>query len=74
MIKVCCVCSKVERNGDWLADTFTLSAEPITHGYCPVCYEDAMKELIRITKTAMDDHTPVVQDGLNQGLTDLCAF
>ena len=48
MTKICCVCSKVEQNGDWLAGCVISTGEQLTHGYCPACYEEAMEDLCQV--------------------------
>jgi hypothetical protein len=58
MIRVCSVCKRYEIDGEWIEsigfkvgeitlDWIELSIPPgqQTHGYCPVCYDQAMKEI-----------------------------
>ncbi|GAB4332322.1 MAG: hypothetical protein Kow0089_00150 [Desulfobulbaceae bacterium] len=45
MIRVCSVCRKVEKNGQWLEEL--VGREVVSHGYCPVCFEEFMEEVDR---------------------------
>lgn len=45
MLRVCCVCNKVEQDNRWAADYSYTGKERVTHGYCPSCYVVAMAEI-----------------------------
>ena len=74
MTKVCCVCSKVEQDGDWITDCVTSAMEQFTHGYCPACFDDEMENLSRIFNRKNSAGPPVIQGVSNQGIADVCAF
>ncbi|MCL1980288.1 MAG: hypothetical protein FWG62_04335 [Proteobacteria bacterium] len=44
MIRMCCVCHRVELAGQWYADFFLTEHERLTHGYCPDCLASVMAE------------------------------
>jgi len=74
MTKICCVCRKVEQNGDWHAEYVLSTADLLTHGYCPTCYDDAMEDLGRIVNMGNSVCPPVVQGVSNHDLADVCAY
>lgn len=42
----CCVCKNIEEGDQWIAPALdALTGEPISHGYCPVCADDAFREI-----------------------------
>jgi len=45
MTKMCCVCRKVEEEGQWSAGRCLGENEQVTHGYCPECYAVVMTEI-----------------------------
>ena len=46
MTRICCRCAQVEQGGRWLVvRTALASREPLTHGYCPNCYEAMLVEI-----------------------------
>ena len=45
MIKMCCVCRKVEEAGQWSTGHCLGENEQVTHGYCPECYAVVMTEI-----------------------------
>ncbi len=45
MMRMCCVCNKVEQGGHWQRCPSLPEAEPVTHGYCPECFIEAMVEI-----------------------------
>jgi hypothetical protein len=47
VIKMCCVCHKVEADGQWSAGRCLGEKEQVTHGYCPECYAVVMTEIER---------------------------
>lgn len=49
MMRVCCVCHKVERDGAWDSVTCFPENELVTHGYCPECFDEAMAEIDGLT-------------------------
>jgi len=44
MIKVCCVCRRVQRGATWVmaGEGRSTAGEQVTHGYCPHCFEEFM--------------------------------
>jgi hypothetical protein len=44
MRRVCCVCHKTLSNGSW-QHVAAVADEPVTHGYCPECFAEAMAEI-----------------------------
>ncbi len=73
MTKICCVCSKVEEDGDWITDCVTSATKRFTHGYCPACYDDVMEDLGRIVNMRNSVRPPVVQGVSNYDIADVCA-
>lgn len=47
MRRMCCVCQRTERDGEWLPVPAQADDEPVTHGYCPECYALVMAEIRR---------------------------
>lgn len=45
LMRVCCVCHKVERDGEWLYAPCVPEHALLTHGYCPACFTEAMAEV-----------------------------
>lgn len=44
MRRMCCVCHKTYSNGAWRHMPVAID-EPVTHGYCPECFAEAMAEM-----------------------------
>jgi hypothetical protein len=66
MIRMCCVCQRVEQGQEWRsADTLSSDTE-VTHGYCPQCFAGAMAELEQV---AGRRRLPVVSPGNGAGLS-----
>lgn len=74
MTKVCCVCSKVEQQGGWTSDCVLSATQQLSHGYCPVCFEDVMEDLSRFFKKRNTAQLPVVQAVSNCEVADVCAY
>jgi len=55
MTKICCVCQRVEKGSHWREDYQFGQGERVTHGYCPLCFDVIMAEL-------MDDRDELFQD------------
>jgi hypothetical protein len=49
MMRMCCVCHKVEREGAWESVACLPENELVTHGYCPECFVEAMAEINELT-------------------------
>jgi hypothetical protein len=49
MMRMCCVCHRIERNGAWEPVSSLSENEQVTHGYCPACYAEAMAEVAELT-------------------------
>lgn len=49
MIVQCCVCEKVREDGHWfvLANPVDPHTTAVSHGYCPICADEAFGELYR---------------------------
>ena len=47
---ICCVCTKVKRNGRWVRET-PAAGLPQSHGYCHDCFEAALRELHALRET-----------------------
>jgi len=45
MIRVCCVCHRVEQQGKWHAGPFLAEHKRLTHGYCPDCFAGVTAEI-----------------------------
>lgn len=46
MTKVCCVCQRVELGTSWKDDYVFAPDERVTHGYCPLCFDVVMSDLM----------------------------
>ncbi len=46
MTKICCVCQRVEKGSHWREDYQFGQGERVTHGYCPLCFDVIMAELM----------------------------
>lgn len=46
MTKICCVCQRVENGAHWKNDYEFADNERVTHGYCPLCFDVIMAELM----------------------------
>jgi hypothetical protein len=73
MTKICCVCQRVEHGSHWREDYQFGKGERVTHGYCPLCFDVIMAEL-------MDDRddlfqAPVEDDanGVRELPSSICA-
>ena len=42
MVRMCCVCRRVERQGQWRSLALPVPDAVVTHGYCPECFVEAM--------------------------------
>lgn len=42
---VCCVCDRVRKGESWVTPARPVGGADCSHGYCPVCYRNAMKEV-----------------------------
>jgi len=42
-IRVCCACQKYFDNGEWVEGNIPIGKQ--SHGYCPECFEEIMKEI-----------------------------
>jgi len=45
MRRICCVCQRIEQEGEWRSALFLSVDEMVTHGYCPECFDEAMAEV-----------------------------
>lgn len=45
MVKICCACQRTELGGTWMEGIVLPADERLTHGYCPECFAEAMKNL-----------------------------
>jgi len=59
MIRMCCVCHQVERDGVWVPVSFLSENELVTHGYCPQCFVGAMAEVEELTGVVAADSLTV---------------
>lgn len=41
MRTICCMCQRVKHQDDWL-EAALKGQEPLSHGFCPECYEKTM--------------------------------
>ena len=46
MTKICCVCQRVEYKTYWKDDYTFAPDERVTHGYCPICFDVVMSDLM----------------------------
>ncbi len=54
MTKICCVCQRVENGSHWKEEYEFAENERVTHGYCPLCFDVIMAELME----SMDGLSP----------------
>jgi len=49
MTKICCVCQRVQQGSSWekQRERGAVGEERVTHGYCPLCFEESMAALLR---------------------------
>ena len=62
MIKICCVCHRVEQKNIWVRPAVATVTDKISHGYCPACYQEMLLELDRYSvqeKTVCSERVPV---------------
>lgn len=45
LTRMCCVCHKIEQEGEWLFASSLSENALLTHGYCPSCFAEAMAEV-----------------------------
>ncbi len=46
MITACCVCDRIKCGDEWVVSDINPSKmTDISHGYCPECFEEVMKQL-----------------------------
>ena len=45
MIRMCCLCHRVEEAGLWGPGPIGVVSERVTHGFCPDCYTTVMAEI-----------------------------
>jgi len=66
MTKICCVCQRVEHGRHWREDYTFGKGERVTHGYCPLCFDVIMAELMDgqddLFPTRSRDNAGVEQD------------
>lgn len=48
MRRICCVCQRIEQEGEWRSVLLLAEDELVTHGYCPECFEEAMAEVAEL--------------------------
>ncbi len=42
----CCVCGKIKDDGRWaMPGAFAADKATISHGYCPICFSNALNEI-----------------------------
>lgn len=46
MVKVCCGCHRVKKRHGWVKMGKSLALVKPSHGYCPECYQKAMKKVV----------------------------
>ena len=48
----CCVCKRIRTGSEWIAhEKAELEEGLVSHGYCPVCAEEAFKAVLSITRS-----------------------
>ena len=63
MIRMCCVCGKIEIDEKWQRIP-VLASQRVSHVYCPLCYEILMDEIERF---AMQHLSKPVYSSVNIG-------
>lgn len=49
MLTVCCVCKRTKRQGAWILEYSEPVGKPVSHGYCPDCFDDLMEKFPEIS-------------------------
>ncbi|MDX9834281.1 MAG: hypothetical protein RBT36_03605 [Desulfobulbus sp.] len=71
MTRICCRCTRVEQGDQWLTSyRAPVVREPMTHAYCPDCYE-AM--LFEIETQCRDRRTGARIDRLQPVASEVCS-
>lgn len=63
MTKICCVCQRVEHGEYWKDENdyeFAFN-ERVTHGYCPLCFDVVMSDLMEYIG---GNHTEIKEGGI----------
>lgn len=51
VLRVCCVCHAVEHGNVWCAGEAVEEGIPLSHGFCPSCFADAMSQVLAWKKS-----------------------
>ena len=74
MTKICCVCRRVEHGLHWLVGYEFTSEERISHGYCPLCFDVIMAELMEIKirrRASVSEDRSQKPEGRTQGIDSM---
>ncbi len=63
LIRMCCVCHRVEQEGGWRQVSELSVDAVVSHGYCPDCFAEVMMEIRaaignRVVQTLRPVHDP----------------
>ncbi len=73
MTKICCVCQRVENGSHWKEEYEFAENERVTHGYCPLCFDVIMAELMESWDDVPAETRVVSASGQDSGHQTLCA-
>ncbi len=73
MTKICCVCQRVENGSHWREEYEFAENERVTHGYCPLCFDIIMAELMESRDELSPEGCTVHSSGQDTRHRILCA-
>ncbi len=72
MRRICCVCQRIEQEGEWRSALFLSVDEMVTHGYCPECFDEAMAEIEELVSEVATGMRPLPNWSSIQGQENRC--
>ncbi len=67
MMIQCCVCGKIKDGGRWtMPDAFGADKATISHGYCPLCFNNALNEIHAQTSVQSNEREASLPIAANQ--------
>ena len=72
MRRICCVCQRIEQEGEWRSDLFLSEDQMVTHGYCPECFGEAMAEVEELMGEGVTGAQPLSGWSTMQGQENRC--
>jgi hypothetical protein len=72
MRRICCVCQRIEQEGEWRSALFLSVDEMVTHGYCPECFDEAMAAVEELMGELVSGAQPLSGWSSMQGQESRC--